>query len=176
MKINSYILCIFLISVFFSGPVVPKGLTKRITVESHQTGSQMEITDPVIVQNFSIYQGPSTIYENGIAAGTRPYNDRGAFIDWSGGRLSSIPDGLSHYTIRFYLADLRNGEEMKRNYTVRYAFTPAEKSGYIYLPMPFEKGYRNGMMYHGEEFEGHWYYSTDPWERLVRPEISKNGL
>ena len=176
MKPNSLMIYIFLVLVLFTESVFSKGITKRITVEPEKTGTLLEITAPAIVQKFSIYNGPSTIYENGVATGIRPYNDIGAFINWSRGQLSSIPGELQYYKVRFYLADLSSGEEMNRNYTVTYAFTPTQESGYIYLPQPWEKGYRNGMMYHGIEFEGHWYYSSDPWESLVRPEILKSVM
>ena len=151
-----------------SEPASAKSGIIRIEISGGSLDSPLEITDPQIVRQFSIWVGPG-VRINDQPAHLDPNNTRGMFIDWPKGMAATHPTGLERYDITFHLDFSAAPNAVQRTYLVRYEFDPSTAGGYIYLPGPSDEGFGMNVysIIHGAE--GSWFYSTPAWEKLVRP-------
>ncbi len=136
-----------------------KGKTIRITIQGADLKSPIEITDPKILANFNVWDGPGTSSNEG----------HGLIVDWSQGTMSSPPKGLPLYEVSFY-ADSGNQEE-KQVYVVWYEYDPSSRHGYVYLPGKGEKWWRLNVSSIFRGVEGNWFSAWSSWEDVARPLI-----
>ena len=158
-----------------------KGEIIKIEIEGNSLSSPIEITDPDIVRQFSIWTGPgvSSRGPGGVPnppAYLNPDLSAGRFIDWPKGMVAERPAGLQRYEISFYIGSREPETKVQGSYVVTYGFDPSTEHGYVYLPTGRERVWNTTFMntafiYHG--VEGNWFHSSNKWESLVRPLIEK---
>jgi hypothetical protein len=144
-----------------------KGKTIRITIQGAGLKSPIEITDPKILADFSVWTGPGTLStQPGFNANAPSF-----IIDWSQGTISSPPKGLPSYEVSFY-ADFGDQEE-RQVYAVSYEYDPSSRHGYVYLPGKGDKVWRLNVRSILRGVEGNWFSAWSSWEDVARPLIEK---
>jgi hypothetical protein len=155
-----------------SDTALAKAEIARIEVRGTHLETPLEIADPEIVREFSIWIGPG-VRINGQPAHLDPRDTRGMFIDWPKGMAKKHPIGLKRYHVTFHLgveSGRRVPSERWTRYHVVYEFDPSTGGGFFYLPAAGDgEDALNPAIYHG--VEGNWFHSTRTWESLVRPLI-----
>ena len=141
-----------------------KGITVRIEITGESLPAVIVITEPEIVERFSIWQGPNSGFVQPDGSLRSSY-DR-AIADFPAGTIERPPDGVVRYTVRFFIARDRNSESGQIPYEVQYANVPASPGGFMFLPLE-----NRSFIVHG--VEGNWLRSTHTWEELVRPVIAE---
>jgi hypothetical protein len=140
-------------------PQFPRFSTLKLVIEGPGLMPAMEIAEPSVVENFSVWTGPGArVFRSGDFA----------FIDWSEEALAEVPADLNQYEVSFYVE-----RRVHNKYVVIYGFAPSEPGGYIYLPGRGEEHASGNtwLVYH--RVEGNWFPSSSAWERLVRPLIEE---
>ena len=137
-----------------------KGVTVRITVNGPSLEEPLQITDPGVVREFSIWSGPNSRWR--FRAGTTKTDYSRIYIDFPGG-IVDAPEDTLYFNVEFHIARTPADEPDTATYKVRYAINPARAGGYFYLPNG------NPFIHHG--VEDNWFRSTESWENLVRPII-----
>ena len=153
-----------LISLVFAAHVWAKGITAEIVVRGSELTQPVVIADVETVGQFSIWSGPNSHWRSRIGEWQTDYG--GLFIDFPAGKAPGRPAGLIEFDVEFHLADSPESNPWDEQYRVRYGWVPLESGGFFYLPT------RNPFVHHG--VEGHWFRSTESWERLVRPSIENH--
>ena len=151
--------------------LLAKGDTVKITIESAELPSRIEITDRKVRQ-FNIWSGPGT-YVNGVEG------RQGFIVDWTND-LDAAPAGLHHYKVSFYEGcELRQSTPCRTSepslaYVVYYAYDPSTGDGFVYLPgRGGEFAQLNtSSIYRGLGYEGRWFPATQAWNDFVRPIIA----
>jgi hypothetical protein len=155
----------FLIGFAYPPSIWSKGRTVKIEVQGGPPLSPIEITDPSIVKNFNIWNGPGVLI-NDSPVHMDPNKQAGAFIDWPKGRILERPTGLRRYQIVFHIS----GRLPPHNrYLVLYEFDPSNEGGYIYLPGRGDVNYRANTSLIVHDVEGNWFRSSSAWEKILRP-------
>lgn len=139
-----------------------KGITVAIEIDGASLAATLEITDPAIVEEFSIWEGPNSGWV--MPDGSLESSYEHAFIDFPGGPVEAPRGELLEFEVRFRLASERGAEPLEMPYTVRYAVDPQRPGGYMYLPT-------TGQSYIWHGVEDNWFRSTRKWEELVRPAL-----
>jgi hypothetical protein len=140
-----------------------KGVTVRIDVSGDGLSGPLSVTDPKIVEQFSIWSGPNSRWRSDGGPWNTDYSR--IFIDFPGGTVDAPPDGLLRFEVEFIIAGTPTDPPFDTTYNVQYAFDPSIANGYIYLPD------HNPFISHG--VENNWFNSTQSWEELVRPIIQQ---
>ena len=141
-------------------PLLGKAKTVKITIESTNFKTPIEISDPTILAKFQVWTGPGT-----------SGNDRqGLIIDWSRGPVREIPTVLHRYQVSFYAGSPPNERIV---YVVYYVFGSGADPGYVYLPGGSDEWYGLNMHSIFRGVEGKWFRAWDAWERVARPLIEK---
>ena len=101
-------ICISLLAV--STLVWSKGPTIKIVIEGDALSAPIEITDPDILSQFNIWNGPgvSTSGPDGVPhppAYLDPGRSAGRFIEWPKGEATARPSGLQRLEVTFYVGD-----------------------------------------------------------------------
>lgn len=150
-------LLLLAVSLTVAGHAAAKGKIAQIELTRFPSKTTLVISDPQVVSQFNIWNGP------GVLVADPAVRYHGMFADWPKGVVARKPSGLRRYRVEFQFEDLVSA------YVVFYEFNPAMPGGYVYLPARREpEGVTNtAMIYHG--VEGHWFRSSETWERLVRP-------
>ena len=150
------ILCAFMLMI--APALFAKGKTVRITIEGADLKRAVEITDPKVLANFNVWAGPATSSNEA----------QSLIVDWTPGPVTAPPAPLPRYKVCFY-SNLPNKRLM---YVVLYAYDPAAKQGYVYLPGKGDEWYRVNVssIWHGGE--GKWFRAWDRWDNIARPLIS----
>src|SRR5262245_28694584 len=107
-----------------------KGATTKITITSARLHTPVEITDPEILKNFSVWSGPGT-FANDVE-GTE-----GFIIDWASDAVQERPNSPSSYEVSFYVKYANrpaSEQDDQLAYKVLYATDPSSGDGYVYLP------------------------------------------
>ena len=163
----------FLIVAFSYTPgLAAKGPTLRIEILGDGLQSPIVITDPDILGQFSIWNGPGVSMSgpDGELVSLHTDTDREVldrrFIDWSRGVVKDRPHNLQRVFVTFVIDSARQPGQTRQHQLV-YEFAEAE--GYIYLPM-----WRNSLISHG--VEGNWMYSTRSWNSVIGSLIINNTL
>ena len=151
-----------------------KGKTIKIVIKGDHISSPIEITNPDIVDQFNIWNGPGvgTRGPDGVPhppAYLDPNRSAGRFIDWPKGAVEQYPDGLKSYDVKFHIAGRDSESGVIGTYHVLYRFNPSVPQGYMYLPTWQERNANTQFIVHG--VEGAWFYASTAWEELVRPII-----
>jgi hypothetical protein len=156
------------ISVLLAGSslLLAKGKTVKIVIEGADLPKPIDIADPKVLPNFNVWAGPGT-------SSTSPSFNANApsfIIDWSQGPVTQVPQVLQKYRVSFYV-NYQNDERIA--YVVFYAYDPATRDGYVYLPGKSDQNYRLnvGTIFRG--VEGNWFHAWSAWENIARPLITK---
>ena len=144
--------------------VFAKGATTKITITGAGLQSPVEISDPEVLKNFTVWSGPGT-RANGVE-GTE-----GFIVDWASGAVTERPNGLHKFELSFYVryANRPFGEQTDQlAYIVSYAVDPATGEGYVYLPGKADEPYRlnTKAIYRGRE--GNWFRANAAWQAAFR--------
>src|SRR5450432_3361685 len=75
-----------------STPLLAKERAVKITISGTGLKTPIEISDPKILGNFSVWAGP----------GTSTADQQGFITDWSQGPVREIPNTLRKYQVAFY--------------------------------------------------------------------------
>ena len=144
-----------------------KGEIVRIEIAAATLATPLEITDPDVVDNFSVWTGPG-VRINGQSVYQGPRIQSGAFINWAQGTVGRPSKGLPRYKVSLFCVFPRQ-RAPRLAYVVFYEDDPETGRGYMYLPGRGDEYYplNTSSIVHG--VEGHWFYASDVWERLVRP-------
>jgi hypothetical protein len=164
MKVVCATLMTLIVGLSVSQEVSAKGKTTRIEITAPSLAKPLTISAHDVVSQFSVWTGPGV---SGFSASEATH--AGAFIDWHSGAIANTPPrNLRTYRVSFY-CDSPRSQADHLAYVVTYADDPASGRGYIYLPGRGEEDYvRNvGTIVHA--VEGHWFYASDAWQRLVKP-------
>ena len=160
--------CVLLVAcAVIAGTAWAKAPVQQIDIAADSLDAPIEITEPDVVGEFNIWNGPGVRGVNGKPVHLDPANQKGYFINWPKG-TTEPPDQASMFDVTFRLGQPDSDPREWSEYPVTYAFGVGDAGGYIYLPK-HSKG--SGLIFHG--VEGHWFHSTGAWETLVRPIIER---
>jgi hypothetical protein len=137
-----------------------KGTTAKITIQSADLKTLIQITDRKVLANIQVWSGLGT-------SSSEPGFDPKApsfIIDWSQGPTAEPPKGLPHYEISFYA----NMPSERLIYVVSYAFDAATGRGYVYLPGSHDKNYYLNMGTIARGVEGNWFHSWTQWDGVAK--------
>ncbi len=146
-----------------------KGRTTKIVIVGDGLSTPIEITNPNIVSQFNIWNGPgvSTRNSDGVLnplAYLNPNRSAGRFIDWPKGIVPERSPGLQRLEVTFYIGDSQLPDEA-RKYDFAYEVDSSNKRGYIYLPR-----WKNSLISHN--VEGNWFFASERWDDLVMPIVT----
>jgi hypothetical protein len=142
---------VLLILVAMPRPVWAKSPTAKITISGGALTSEVEVTDPRILDISNIWAGK--------------------FLDTSEGAVKEPPRGLRTYEVWFYIKVADNS--IRRRYVVYYSPNPATGRGCIYLPgqgEPWSDFNASAILRDGKD--GKWNYASPAWEELIKPVIA----
>ena len=137
--------------------------TVKITISGASLKTPIEISDPKILENFSVWTGP----------GTNTADQQGFIIDWSQGQVREISNALRKYQVAFYAGAAPNEHIV---YVVYYVFRPGTEPGYVYLPGESDELFSRNVRSIFRGVEGKWFHAWSAWERVARPLIEKAEL
>jgi len=160
MRMTTAALLSALLILNFSTPLLAKENTVKITISGAGLKTPIEISDPKILANFSVWTGP----------GTSTADQQGLIIDWSQGPVRETPNNLHRYQVSFYAGAAKNEQIV---YVVYYAFNPGAGPGYVYLPGESDELFSRNVRSIFRGVEGKWFRAWDAWERVARPLIGK---
>lgn len=163
MKNTIAVLLSALLILSVSTPLLAKERTVKITISGAGLKTPIEISDPKILANFSVWAGP----------GTRTADQQGFIIDWSQGPVRETPSTLRKYQVAFYAGSPPNEQIV---YVVYYAFNRGSAPGYVYLPGESDELFKRNVRSIFRGVEGNWFRAWDVWEGVARPLIEKAHL
>jgi hypothetical protein len=158
MKVTIAVLLSAMLVASVSTPLLAKGKTVKITISGADLKRPIEIFDPKILANFSVWTGP----------GTSTADHQELIIDWSEGPVRETPDTLRKYQVSFYAGAPANERIV---YVVYYAFSIGDEQGYVYLPGESDEWYGRNVRSIVRGVEGKWFRAWSDWERVARPLI-----
>jgi hypothetical protein len=146
MKRRFLTLAALLLRLVAPAQVFAKGETVKITIKGADLKTPIEITNPKILTEFTVWTGPGT------SSSVPRFNSNapGFIIDWSQGAIEEPP-------------------KRKLIYVVLYEYDPATEQGYVYLPGRKDEWYRLNVdtIFHG--VEGKWFHAWSVWNNVARP-------
>jgi hypothetical protein len=161
MKRRFLTLAALLLRLVAPAQVFAKGETVKITIKGADLKTPIEITNPKILTEFTVWTGPGT------SSSVPRFNSNapGFIIDWSQGAIEEPPKGLQRYEVSFW-AKL---PKRKLIYVVLYEYDPATEQGYVYVPGRKDEWYRLNVdtIFHG--VEGKWFHAWSVWNNVARP-------
>jgi hypothetical protein len=160
MKITIPVLLSAMLILSVCTSLLAKENTVKITISGAGLKRPIEISDPKILANFSVWTGP----------GTSTADHQGLITDWSHGAVREPPNTPRKYQVSFYVGAPANERIV---YVVYYVFPPDAGPGYVHLPGKSDEWYGLNVrsILRGEE--GKWFPAWDAWERIARPLIEK---
>jgi hypothetical protein len=166
--------------VFLPAPALAKGQTVKITIEGGSLRAPIVITDAQTLAPFNIWSGPGTFgCESPKTLPCAPDSARDVksyppsfVVDWSRGVIAAPSRALPRYKVSFWASN----DPQKLAYVVTYAFDPATKQGYIYLPGGNDDGYyiNTGSLSRSvvdPDVEGNWFRAWIAWDKVATPLI-----
>jgi hypothetical protein len=147
-----------------------KGDMVRIEIRGEAFAEPIAVTDPRI-RNFHVWTGPGV---NNVAV----ENAEGFIANWKSGVVPSPPALVPRYELSWY-AGCHQGANCRSPqpslaYVVVYARDPASGHGFVYLPGKGEPSYDLNVRSIYRGVEGHWFRTTESWDRFVDPLISRS--
>jgi hypothetical protein len=146
--------------------VWPKGTTTKIEIRGDGLRSTIEITDPEILDRFSIWNGPgvstSSHGKPDPPAWADPTKVEGRFVDWPRGWATERPSGLQRVEVTFYIGDVAARDANAARYVFLYEIDSAGRHGYVYLPQ-----WKNQVVVHF--VEGNWLHAAQAWDETMIP-------
>lgn len=164
------ILCGVVALCMASPSVSAKGDIVRIEVRGEALAEAVAITDRRI-QNFHVWTGPGV---NNVAA-----EDAEGFIaNWKNGAVSTPPARVPRYELSWYAA-CHQGANCRSTqpslvYVVVYARDPSSGYGFVYLPARGEPSYDLNVRSIYRGVEGHWFRTTESWDRFIDPALARS--
>jgi len=155
-----------------AAPALAKSQTVKIEVMGPGLAAPLEITDPAIVEQFTIWNGPHSARKM-AARDPNATAQIKMYADWLRGAIPQ-PQGLQLYTVTLHQEANEQTHEWHRTYVVKYGYDPKAAEGYFYLP-----GGKDGESYQRNVFsishggEGKWFHASQSWEQLVAPLIQQ---
>ena len=151
-------------------PLFSKAPTTKITLS--RGGRTADITDAVRLGQFAFSFGPGSESCNpgDVGAGGCSAVKASWIADWVSGSVPAPDLSLPRYDVTYHFGD---GE--KRVYVVYFAYSPVTKQGYIYLPGPRQPHYQANVniLWHGKQWEGHWFLATPEWTSAAQEVIAR---
>jgi hypothetical protein len=155
-----------------AAPALAKSQTVKIEITGPGLAQPLEITDPAIVERFSIWNGPGTARKV-AARDPSAVPQIKTYADWLRGAIAQ-PDGLQLYTVTFHQESNEQTHEWHRTYVVKYGYDPKTAGGYIYLPGPQDgETYQRNVFSISHGGAGKWFHASQSWEQLVAPLIQQ---
>ena len=147
-----------------------KGETVKIVISGDGLSSPLEITNPDIVGQFNIWNGPgvTTVGLGGVPdspAYLDPDRTAGRFIDWPLGIARDLPAGMQRLEVAFSIGG-RLTPINDEKYWFAYEIDAENRRGYVYLPR-----WQGSYIRHG--VEGNWFYASERWDELMMPAVSE---
>ncbi|MCI0403008.1 MAG: hypothetical protein L0212_05735 [Acidobacteria bacterium] len=124
--------------------VAAKPGTAKIVITGGRLTRPLEVTDPTVLRNFSVWHG------------------------YLGQRVTAAPAGESHpYEVRFHVRF--SDTDTRMAYVAYYHPRPAGERGYIYLPRSGEQWHQfNASTI--QQATG-WFHASPEWDALIKPRI-----
>lgn len=163
MKNTIPVLLSALLILSASTPLLAKERTVKITISGAGLKTPIEISDPKLLANFSVWAGP----------GTSTADQQGFIVDWSQGPVRETPNAVRRYQVAFYAGAPPNEQIV---YVVYYAFNPGTDPGYVYLPGESDELFSRNVRSIFRGVEGKWFRAWTAWERVARPLVEKAEL
>jgi hypothetical protein len=168
MRLAFSILCGLVALSVASPSLFAKGNMVRIEIRGQALSRPVAIIDPKI-QAFHVWSGPGV---NNVAV----ENAEGFIANWKNGTVPAPPARMPRYELSWYAACHQGAVNCRSTqpsivYVVRYARDPSSGHGFVYLPGRGEPSYDLNVrsIYRGPRVEGHWFRTTESWERFVDP-------
>ena len=145
------------LTLLFTIVAFAKGPTLKVVISGGDLYVPIEIGDRGRLADFNVWTGP----------GTSPSKDDGFVANWSSA-VPAPPGNLKRYRVSFYTGHHGDGGA---DYLVIYAFDPAGRRGYIYLPARGEADYARNTFTILRGVEGKWFLTRKAWDDLAGPLI-----
>jgi hypothetical protein len=140
-------------SLVLSSAAFAKSETFKLEISGPGLTRPLDITEPEILNRFSIWGSPG--------------------IDWSRGNVAG-PLQVEGYTVTFHQRGREPMHDWHRRYVISYRIDAATGEGYIYLPGPDDGDvYERNTFSILREVEGNWFHASEEWEEFVRPLIER---
>lgn len=165
------VLCVSLLTI--PVPAWSKGQTIKIVIEGDHLPVPIEITDPEVVGQFSIWNGPGVgmrdpLEEPEISAYVEPEGSVGRFIDWPKGFANNHPRNLQRLEVTFFVGVPREPGNA-REFVFAYEIDWDNDDGYIFLPM-----WKNDLIWHGVELN--WLHAHERWNETIMPIVARQSV
>ena len=150
-------------------PLFSKAPTEKITLS--REGRSADITDAVRLDQFAFSVGPQPcVAADGFGADVCSTPKASWIINWIRGPIANPKASLPRYDVTYHF-----GMGEKRVYVVYFSYSPVAKEGYIYLPGHGEPHYQANvnMLFHGKQWEGHWFLATPEWTSAAQELIAR---
>ncbi len=157
-------LFLLIVAVLAVSTASAKGVTARIVISGGELAEPIVITDPSLLERFSVWSGPRA--GRRVQGGEWEADLSRAFMDFRAGVLGEPPTGATRFNVALYQADRYGGDIWDEVFRVDYAITPGSAGGFFYLP-------RTNMHIIMHGVEDNWLRSTLAWEETVRPLIDE---
>lgn len=144
------------LTFLLAGVSFAKGPTLKVTISGADLLRPIKITDRRRLANFQIWTGP----------GTSPRNDETFVANWST-TVTSPGASLKRYRVSFFTDHSKDGV----GYVIVYAYDPASRKGYVYLPGRGEADYARNTFSIYRGVEGNWFLARKAWDDLAGPLI-----
>jgi hypothetical protein len=165
------VLCISLLTI----PLLAwsKGQTIKIVIDGDNLPAPIEIVDPEIVGQFSVWNGPGVgmrdpLEEPDLSAYVEPEDSTGRFIDWPKGIANERPPHLQRLEVTFFVGVPREPDN-SRKFVFAYEIDWDNDDGFIFLPM-----WKNDLIWHGVELN--WLHAHQRWNETIMPIIAQQSV
>jgi hypothetical protein len=141
--------------------VTAKGPTLKITIKGLDLASPIEITEEPMLGKFKVWAGAG-VEINGVP------QTEGFIVAWEKGPVAEPRGSLLRYEVSFHVI-----HQAPSSYVVSYAYDPATREGYVYLPGKGEKFNESNTFLILRNVEGNWFSATKTWTDVARPLIER---
>jgi hypothetical protein len=150
-----------------------KGQTIKIVIAGDNLTAPIEITDPEVLSQFSIWNGPGVgkrdpLEKPDLSAYVEPEGSVGRFIDWPNGYVTERPRQLQRLEVTFFVGVPREPGNT-RKFIFAYEIDWKNERGFIFLPM-----WKNDLIWHGVELN--WLYAHSRWNEAIMPIVAQHSV
>jgi hypothetical protein len=145
--------------------LVAKGPTTRVTVTSVRDGRVATLSDPLVLAQFTVWDGPGTFSG---PTGQQIESTEGFIVDWPAGPVIARPGGLERFEVDFFVRHRGVGPE-ELAYVVLYERDVKSGDGFVYLPGKADRQFPRNVqsISRGARYEGQWFRATREWQQVV---------